>query len=360
MDRDTVGSPDTFCSVFSLISGEEVEDKVDDKLLKVAKEGKEVVFDEITSLNEEIELGCMIGKGTSGEVYKGKLMNGKICAVKVFGVEISGFDAVNEYLTLKKANKCQHIISTYGIFVNEEDKLVIAIEYCSQFDVLRLLSGVRKYELRVREGLVSGIVERIVCGLKFLHLNEIVHRDIKPENVLIDERGKIKLCDFGYAVDLSKLIEYPWDDESFRKRGTGSFRGPEVVNGSILGDGDESKRMLKAADVWAVAMVWFQMTFMRRPWDEASSKDLKYSKFLEKYESSRGKAKWVQYNKLLTMIPMREDDGIILLEMVDPDWRKRITIEQVNRSEWAFRTRAIIGEGIEDEILRICKLINNE
>jgi len=34
-----------------------------------------------------------------------------------------------------------------------------------------------------------------------LHLCNVVHRDIKPENLLVDQRGTLKLADFGLACE---------------------------------------------------------------------------------------------------------------------------------------------------------------
>jgi len=39
----------------------------------------------------------------------------------------------------------------------------------------------------------------MVHGLEYVHNNNVIHRDIKPENLVIDERGYVRVTDFGIA-----------------------------------------------------------------------------------------------------------------------------------------------------------------
>lgn len=52
---------------------------------------------------------------------------------------------------------------------------------------------------RIPEGDAKYIFKEILEGLEYLHDNNILFRDLKLENILFDEKGKIKITDFGLS-----------------------------------------------------------------------------------------------------------------------------------------------------------------
>jgi serine/threonine protein kinase len=64
----------------------------------------------------------------------------------------------------------------------------------------------------------------IVLGLEYIHNNSIIHRDIKPENLVLDERGYVRITDFGVA----KLFQ---KENSSETSGTPGYMSPEVMCG---------------------------------------------------------------------------------------------------------------------------------
>jgi len=82
--------------------------------------------------------------------------------------------------------------------------LNIFLEYVPGGSVTALLRNYGAFE----ETLVKNFVRQILQGLDYLHERDIIHRDIKGANILVDNKGGIKISDFG----ISKKVD---DSQSF-------------------------------------------------------------------------------------------------------------------------------------------------
>ena len=81
----------------------------------------------------------------------------------------------------------------------DDDHLNIFLEYVPGGSVTALLRNYGAFE----EPLVKNFVRQILCGLDYLHERDIIHRDIKGANILVDNKGGVKISDFG----ISKKVE---------------------------------------------------------------------------------------------------------------------------------------------------------
>jgi mitogen-activated protein kinase kinase kinase len=82
---------------------------------------------------------------------------------------------------------------------SDDVHLNTSLEYVYGRSVTALL---RKYGA-FEEGLVCNFVRPILRGLSYLHDRDIIHWDIKGANILVDNKGDIKISDFG----ISKKVE---------------------------------------------------------------------------------------------------------------------------------------------------------
>jgi len=65
-------------------------------------------------------------------------------------------------------------------------------------------------------------ISQIVLALEYVHSQGVLHRDIKPENILMDERGWLKLTDFGIARDVDA------SGKCYSTSGTHGYMAPEI------------------------------------------------------------------------------------------------------------------------------------
>uniref|UniRef100_A0A8C8E7Y0 mitogen-activated protein kinase kinase n=1 Tax=Otus sunia TaxID=257818 RepID=A0A8C8E7Y0_9STRI len=94
-----------------------------------------------------------------------------------------------------KSHDCPYIVQCFGTFITNTD-VFIAME----------LMGTCAEKLKKRiqgpipERILGKMTVAIVKALFYLkEKHGVIHRDVKPSNILLDERGQVKLCDFGIS-----------------------------------------------------------------------------------------------------------------------------------------------------------------
>lgn len=148
-----------------------------------------------------------IGSGGMGKVYKAydKKIEEKI-AIKLIRPEIALDKKILERFSneLKVARKIAHknVCRMFDLGEAERNHF-ITMEYVSGEDLRSLMTRIGKFTI---EKTVS-IAKQICEGLAEAHESGIVHRDLKPQNIMIDNKGNVRIMDFGIARSLySKRI----------------------------------------------------------------------------------------------------------------------------------------------------------
>ena len=141
-----------------------------------------------------------LGRGGMGVVYKAheESLN-RFVAIKVLGEHLEA-DPVYVERFLREAQSAArlnhpNIVQIYSVS-EEAGSHYFVMEYVSGLSLSRLL--------RSREPLdemqAARIVLQTAAGLQAAHEQGVIHRDIKPANLLIDDRGLVKIADFGLAL----------------------------------------------------------------------------------------------------------------------------------------------------------------
>ncbi|PHT96020.1 Cyclin-dependent kinase G-2 [Capsicum annuum] len=178
---------------------------------------------------EEFERLNKIGEGTYGVVYKARAKNiGEIVALKKIKLleKEQGFPII----FLREINillKCHHpsIIHVNEVVVGTTlDDIFIVMEYVEHD--LKSLSEKMKHPFSQTE--IKFLMIQLLEGVRYFHDNWIMHRDLKPSNLLVNDKGELKIGDFGLTHPIqSPLKNVPYTHNVV----TLWYRSPELLLG---------------------------------------------------------------------------------------------------------------------------------
>ena len=156
---------------------------------------------------------------------------------------------IQREIRLMKYFNHPNIIKLYQV-LDTAQNIFVVMEYVPGGELFELVNEARGFD----ETTCRRYFRQIIDGVEYCHQNLVTHRDLKLENILIDEKGVIKIADFG----LSNFMK----DGQFLKTSCGSlhYAAPEIVLG-VQYTGAE-------IDIWSCGVILFAMLTGSLPFED--------------------------------------------------------------------------------------------
>ncbi|XP_058202546.1 calmodulin-binding receptor-like cytoplasmic kinase 1 isoform X3 [Rhododendron vialii] len=220
-------------------------------------------LEEISKATGNFSLKNILGEGSFGTVYKGKLKDGSFVAVKRAKTQEMHEDRLfaefkNEILALSKIEHL-NLVRLLG-YIEDGDERIIVVEYVGNGTLREHLdvifgAGKSRSELEMAERLDIAI--DVAHAVTYLHMytdRPIIHRDIKASNILITEKFRAKVADFGFARLAS---EDPGASHVLTQvRGTVGYLDPEYIS---------TYELTEKSDVYSFGVVLVELMTGRQP-----------------------------------------------------------------------------------------------
>ncbi|KAI9029838.1 kinase-like domain-containing protein [Phycomyces nitens] len=262
--------------------------------------------------------GRFVGKGSGGSVRLiRRSTDNKTFAVKQFRHRFPK-ESVKEYTKKVTTEFCigsilHHSNIIEALDIIQEGNLFYEI---MEFAPNDMFSIVMSAKMTAKE--ISCCYRQFLNGVHYLQSMGIAHRDLKLDNMVLDERGIVKIIDFGCAT----VIRHPY--EKMNRLSTGlcgsdPYIAPEQYS--------KTEYDASLSDVWSCGIIFICMTIRRFPWKIAiPDKDKTYSDYLRVCLTGTGTI------PLFQLLPGYSREIISRMLVPEPD--KRWTIEQILGDEW--------------------------
>ncbi|XP_020107019.1 cyclin-dependent kinase G-2 [Ananas comosus] len=196
---------------------------------------------------DEFERLNKIDEGTYGVVYRARdKKTGEVVALKKVKMEkeregfpLTSLREINILLSFHHPS----IVDVKEVVVGSSlDSIFMVMEYM-EHDLKGLMEAMKQ---PFSQSEVKCLMLQLLEGVKYLHDNWVLHRDLKTSNILLNNRGELKICDFGLARQYgsplkpyTQLVVTLW------------YRAPELLLGA--------KEYSTAIDMWSLGCIMAEL-----------------------------------------------------------------------------------------------------
>jgi predicted Ser/Thr protein kinase len=207
--------------------------------------------EELAGLFPNLEIEARIGQGGMGVVYRARQKSlNRVVALKLLPRAIGADPLFAERFT-REAQALAMLNHPNIVTVYEAGQVEGLCYLVMEFvDGVNLRQAEKSGSMTPKEALA--IVPQVCDALQYAHDHGVVHRDIKPENILLDQRGTVKIADFGLAKLLAREGDAsPTLTSAGQVMGTLHYLAPEQIQ--------TPKDVDHRADIYSLGVVFYEM-----------------------------------------------------------------------------------------------------
>ncbi|KAJ7621226.1 Pkinase-domain-containing protein [Roridomyces roridus] len=274
--------------------------------------GKELSSDRIRVVGN-YTLGKVIGEGAYGKVRIGthRLTSARV-AIKQIPKAMSA--SLTREIHHHRQLHHPHVTQMYEVIATES----------SIWIVTELCCGGELFDYLVEKGRLSEDETKIIFGqlclaVAYLHDKGIVHRDLKLENILLDERCRVKLGDFGFTREFERGVYM----ETYC--GTTGYASPEMLQGR--------KYLGPEVDIWSLGIILYCLLTGTLPFDDDDENVMRQKIIVGEFEDPE----WLSI-----------EARTLIQNILQQDPTKRLAISQILAHAWF--TEPASGSGRSDTL----------